>query len=50
MLSCELNPIRAVVSFKTAALSLESHFAPFRTHLIGINQDFEPPFGRRVEE
>jgi len=28
-------------------MSLESHFAPFRANIIGINQDFESPFGRQ---
>jgi len=28
-------------------VSLESHFAPFRANIIGINQDFESPFGRQ---
>ena len=28
-------------------MSLESHFAPFRVNIIGIDQDFESPFGRQ---
>ena len=28
-------------------MSLESHFAPFRSNIIGIDQDFETPFGRQ---
>ena len=28
-------------------MSLEAHFAPFRANIIGINQDFESPFGRQ---
>jgi selenocysteine lyase/cysteine desulfurase len=28
-------------------MSLESHFAPFRANIIGIDQDFETPFGRQ---
>ena len=28
-------------------MSLEAHFAPFRANIIGIDQDFETPFGRR---
>ncbi len=27
--------------------SLEAHFAPYRANIIGINQDFETPFGRQ---
>jgi selenocysteine lyase/cysteine desulfurase len=28
-------------------MSLESHFAPFRANIIGIDQSFESPFGRQ---
>ncbi len=28
-------------------MNLESHFAPFRANIIGIDQDFESPFGRQ---
>ena len=28
-------------------MNLESYFAPFRADIIGINQDFESPFGRQ---
>jgi selenocysteine lyase/cysteine desulfurase len=28
-------------------MSLEAYFAPFRANIIGINQDFESPFGRQ---
>ncbi len=28
-------------------MSLESHFAPFRSNIIGIDQDFETPYGRQ---
>lgn len=28
-------------------MNLESYFAPFRANIIGINQDFESPFGRQ---
>ena len=29
------------------SMNLESYFAPFRANIIGINQDFESPFGRQ---
>ena len=28
-------------------MSLEAYFAPYRANIIGINQDFESPFGRQ---
>lgn len=28
-------------------MSLEAHFAPFRANILGIDQDFETPFGRQ---
>ena len=32
---------------KSKATSLESYFAPFRKNIIGIDQEFETPFGRK---
>ena len=28
-------------------MSLEAYFAPFRANIIGLNQDFESPYGRQ---
>jgi len=35
------------MTMPTPAVSLAQHFAPFRANIIGINQDFESPFGRQ---
>lgn len=32
---------------KTVASTLEQYFAPYRQHTIGIDQEFETPFGRK---
>lgn len=32
---------------KQKSQNLESYFAPFRKHIIGIDQEFETPFGRK---
>ena len=32
---------------RASTSSLEAYFAPFRSHIIGVNQDFESPCGRQ---
>jgi|UniRef100_UPI00404AF0CC selenocysteine lyase/cysteine desulfurase len=33
---------------QSSIASLQEHFAPFRANIIGINQDFESPYGRQT--
>jgi selenocysteine lyase/cysteine desulfurase len=38
---------RAIGHRPATCMNLEAHFAPFRANIIGIDQDFETPFGRQ---
>ncbi len=46
-MSLHNNTVEGTFSSKDKALSLENYFAPFRQNIVGADQDFESPYGKK---